>query len=322
MEVQTAINKMNQLGSSSRPFLFMFDFELTQAQVYQLDRLNPDILFDFEGFSNYSTYQQHRPVGLDILSKNKADYKLAFHKVQDEIQKGNSYLTNLTWRHEVDCREMSLKEIFLASRARYKLFYKDKFIVFSPESFVRITDDTISSFPMKGTIDADVPNAREMILNDVKEMAEHNTIVDLIRNDLSKVANNVAVDNFRYLEEIQSSDKNLLQVSSKISGKLKNDFREKIGTMFYSLLPAGSVSGAPKERTMGIIREAELHDRGYYTGVCGIFDGKNINSFVMIRYLTKSKNRLFYHSGGGITALSQMDKEYQEILDKIYVPTN
>ena len=79
---------------------------------------------------------------------------------------------------------------------------KDRFVVFSPEIFVKIRDEHIYSFPMKGTIDATLPDARRRILDDPKEMAEHATIVDLIRNDLSMVATEVMVARYRYIDEL------------------------------------------------------------------------------------------------------------------------
>jgi para-aminobenzoate synthetase component 1 len=86
-----------------------------------------------------------------------------------------------------------------------------------------------------------------------------------------------------------------------------------------TLLPAGSISGAPKKRTLEIIREAEGEPRGYYTGVFGIFDGQNLDSAVMIRFIEQSEKGLLYRSGGGITNLSQPEAEYQEMLDKVYL---
>ena len=173
---------------------------------------------------------------------------------------------------------------------------------------------------MKGTIDATTLNAKEKILNDPKELAEHVTIVDLIRNDISQVASNVRVERFRYVEEVKTHDRSLLQVSSEIVGDLPSDCASRIGDIIVSLLPAGSVSGAPKAKTLEIIREAEVVNRGYYTGVFGYFDGINLDSGVMIRFIEKDGDKLFYRSGGGITTQSNAKSEYQELIDKIYVP--
>jgi len=87
-----------------------------------------------------------------------------------------------------------------------------------------------------------------------------------------------------------------------------------------ALLPAGSVSGAPKKKTLEIIAENETDPRGYYTGVFGIFDGENVDSAVMIRYIEKSGDKLWYRSGCGITNQSECASEYKEMIDKVYVP--
>ena len=173
---------------------------------------------------------------------------------------------------------------------------------------------------MKGTIESEIENSEKRILEDTKEIAEHNTIVDLIRNDLSLIAENVSVDKFRYLELVKTNQKNLWQVSSQISGTLPNSYCENIGNIIFTLLPAGSISGAPKKKTVEIIKEAEKYERGYYTGVFGYFDGVNLDSCVLIRFLENNNGQFVYKSGGGITFMSEAEKEYEELLKKIYVP--
>jgi para-aminobenzoate synthetase component 1 len=175
---------------------------------------------------------------------------------------------------------------------------------------------------MKGTIDASLPDARERILNDPKEFSEHATIVDLIRNDLSQVATAVRVNRFRYIEEITAHRTSLLQVSSEISGKLPIDYHQQIGDIMYALLPAGSISGAPKNKTVEIIKQVEGNNRNYFTGVFGCFDGHQLDSGVMIRFIEKQDEQLVFKSGGGITAQSDLILEYQEMIDKVYVPIN
>ena len=86
------------------------------------------------------------------------------------------------------------------------------------------------------------------------------------------------------------------------------------------MLPAGSVTGAPKEKTVQIIRETEPFERGFYTGICGYFDGESLDSAVMIRFIEKTDNEMVFRSGGGITARSDASSEYLEMIDKVYVP--
>jgi len=315
--------RMNELGKQGEAFFFLFDFELNKPIVLTPKALkNKGIYFDINGKKNFK-YPEQLPKKKDIVLQKKplakTIYRKAFETVQQEINAGNSYLLNLTFPTKIQTN-LSLSEIFLRSQARYKLLMKSGLVVYSPEIFVQIQDGKIKSFPMKGTIAADIPNAKAIILADKKEKAEHSTIVDLIRNDLNLVATKVKVERFRYVEKIRTRQKDLLQVSSEITGTLPTNYAEQIGDILMKLLPAGSISGAPKKKTVEIIQAAEGQERGYYTGVFGYFDGKNLDSGVMIRYIEKNENGLYYRSGGGITTFSDCEKEYQELLDKIYVP--
>ena len=314
---QEVFEKMNELGSKRIPFLFLIDFLKTKGKIIPLNDFQNEIQFEIQSENEKFKYEiqfKKHPISFE-------EYQQQFQKVQENILLGNSYLTNLTCATPIEIN-LSLEEIYKYSQARYKLLWKDNFVCFSPETFVKIQDGMIYSYPMKGTIDASVENAEEKILNDPKEKAEHYTIVDLIRNDLSKVAKKVSVPKFRYLEEIKTNQKTLLQVSSEVRGELPDNFHEKLGDIFDALLPAGSISGAPKDKTVEIILEAEIYDRNFYTGVFGVFDGKNLDSAVMIRFIEQSQSGLIFKSGGGITHQSSAEDEYQEMIDKIYVPIN
>lgn len=311
---------MNDLGQRRIPFIFILDFELKKPVILKIGQITEDIYYKFNDVKNYQLSGiKQKNLQFDIFPINYKKYAEAFDRVIKEIQFGNSFLLNLTFATEIKTN-YSLKELFDISHAKYKLYFKDEFIVSSPEIFVQIKGNKIYTFPMKGTIDASVPNAEKIILNDLKETAEHYTIVDLLRNDLSLVAKNVKVNKFRYIDHLTTLHRTLLQVSSEIEGTLPNDFRSKLGDIFMALLPAGSVSGAPKKKTLEIIAENESDSRGYYTGVFGIFDGENVDSAVMIRYIEKSDDRLWYRSGCGITSQSECASEYKEMIDKVYVP--
>lgn len=315
------IKKLNKYGKTKTPILFIIDFDNKKPIILPLDKVNnKDILYNINGISNCKEKENGK---VDIhLTKDPVsfkDYERSFNKIQDELIKGNSFLINLTFSTPININ-LSLKDIFLLSRAKYKLFYKDKFVVFSPEQFVIIENNSISSFPMKGTINADIPNAADVIISNEKEFSEHITIVDLIRNDLGIVSKNVSVEKFRYIDEIKTNTSTLLQVSSKINGKLENKWNERLGEIINALLPAGSVTGAPKKKTVEIIKEVENYDRGYYTGIFGYFDGNRLESSVMIRFIERSNKHYIYKSGGGITVYSDPVYEYNELLDKIYVP--
>jgi len=320
------IETLNEWGRKKIPFLFLVDFEIQKPIAIKLIEVDPqEIFFSINGFSNDSHKNNASNVEVKLEFQNDAisyqEYKSKFDFIKDRLCYGDSFLTNLTKKTAIKLNQ-SLQQLYFLAKAKYKLFYKDEFLMFSPETFIKIENEKIFSYPMKGTIDASIENAKEIILSDAKETAEHITIVDLIRNDLSAVATDVKVTKFRYVDEVKTTSKNLLQVSSEVEGKLPPNYLSNLGTLLVSSLPAGSVSGAPKTKTLEIIRTAEGEDRGFYTGVFGYFDGTVLDSGVMIRYIEKQGDQFHYRSGGGITAQSEIQKEYQELIDKIYVPVD
>ncbi|HKI90528.1 MAG TPA: aminodeoxychorismate synthase component I, partial [Draconibacterium sp.] len=282
---ETILHEMNQLGKRRNSFAFLIDFQATKPHVFDLAHSSEKILWQIPGHSNVPSVQNSAKLNKWKMSPVSFEtYEKGFNLVKQRIYSGDTYLLNFTQPTIIETN-VSLEDIFYLSEARYKILLKNKFVCFSPETFVKIEKGKIFSFPMKGTIDADIENAEKIILNDSKELAEHNTIVDLIRNDLSMVAENVVVEKFRYLDRIDTNHKNLFQVSSRISGDLPENYTENIGNIIFALLPAGSVTGAPKKKTVEIITENEKYKRGYYTGIFGIFDGENLDSCVLIRYI-------------------------------------
>ena len=312
------------------------------------------------------------------------DYERSFNIVKSNIMAGNSYLTNLTCRVPVSCnlpleeifhrakgkyklllrrkrnqaedkahlKEEPQNKDYLKEEAQNKAHLKEEkieenltpFVCFSPETFVRIKGGRIYSYPMKGTLDASLPNAEKLLMEDQKEAAEHATIVDLIRNDLSRVAEDVRVDKYRYIDVLHTNKGDILQTSSEISGRLPEDYPHHLGEILDAQLPAGSITGAPKDKTMQIIQEAEGYDRGFYTGIMGIYDQGELNSAVMIRFIEeetspvdfeadgkknfkanagkkpKESRKLYFKAGGGITSKSDCRREYEEMIQKIYLP--
>ena len=305
---------INDLAKKRIPFLFISDFKAQKLKVIPLDSLDE---IEFEIREKYSKITHSH-----ILKKtpiNFSQYKKQFKQVIEKIKSGNTYLLNLTTQTNIQS-PLSLKEMYDVANAKYKLRYKDEFICFSPEQFIKIEDNLIHTYPMKGTIDASINNAKQKILSDEKEMAEHTMVVDLLRNDLSIKAKNVKVEDFRYVTEIDAGDKTLLQVSSHISGEVGSSWHENLGDILESLLPAGSISGTPKKSTLGIIEEVESYERGYFSGVFGVYDGDTFNSGVMIRFIEKVQDGFVYKSGGGITLDSDVNLEYNELIDKVYLP--
>lgn len=317
-----AIQLMNDWGAARQPFFFLIDFEQQRPMVLRLEDIHSsELLYDIEGRGNARGLSaQDTLVEWERQPIDMARYAQAFELVQREIQAGNSYLLNLAFPTQIHTK-LSLRQLFLRSRARYRIWLRGQFACFSPEPFVTIAaDGRIASFPMKGTIDAGLPNARQRLLDNEKERAEHATIVDLIRNDLSMIAKGVQVARYRYIEEVATHQGGLLQSSTEIAGQLPAGFHERLGELIFALLPAGSISGAPKAKTLEIIRAAEQLPRGYYTGVCGLFDGQSLDSGVMIRFVEQGPEGLIFKSGGGITARSRMEEEYEELIRKAYLP--
>ena len=313
--MQQWIGICNKLGEAENPFLFIVDYKMEKPLVFPTEEIPEHIYYSFNS-------KNERAQNIKLLFDNPEfdTYKKGYDLIQEHIARGDSYLVNYTVQTPLH-NDISLKQIYEAANSRYKLLIEDQFVMFSPETFVKINEDgIISTYPMKGTIEASIEHARTKILENPKEAAEHATVVDLLRNDLSRVAECVEVIKYRYIEEIATSSKNLLQVSSHIQGKLHKNWKGNIGTILSEMLPAGSVTGAPKTKTLDVISEAEIYDRGYYTGICGIFDGKKVDSAVMIRFVEQQDGKLLFKSGGGITSMSKITEEYNEIKNKIYVP--
>ena len=333
------VEQLNQWGHEKKPFVFLIDFEQKKPLAWLADQCPDYFQFKFTkassikksvttltetdqvsaiddaGFANSKVNFKSEglltkyPITLD-------DYQHKYNQVIDALYKGDSFLMNLTIPTPVQ-NKLDFQTYFDHAKSKYVIWLKEQFIAFSPETFIQIQNGKIATFPMKGTIDASLPNAKELLLNDPKEYAEHATIVDLLRNDLSRVASKVRVTNFRYYEEIPTQNGVIGQMSSAIEGELPTNYASKIGSILYDLLPAGSVSGAPKKKTAELIASIEGTDRGYYTGIAGYFDGINLDSCVLIRYLGANN---IYHSGGGVTFQSDMASEYQEMINKVYVP--
>ncbi len=320
---QQWISLMDSYGASRRPFLFVISYDAQRAYVWPADAIPGGVAFQLPSTSRVPpVVPLPEQIGFDVEAPTPQDYARAFHHVHEEICAGNSYLLNLCARSRLRTN-LRLRDFFHHASAPYKLLVEgseEKFCCFSPEPFVLIHAGEISSYPMKGTISADLPDAEHRLLADEKERCEHATIVDLIRNDLSRVSTRVHVPRYRYVERVETARKSIFQTSSEVRGSLPEGWEQQLGSMLAQLLPAGSISGAPKRKTCEIIAEAERMERGFYTGVFGYFDGTALESAVCIRFVEQQGEELFYKSGGGITAMSELQSEYEELVSKVYVP--
>lgn len=316
-----ARQRINELWQQARPFVFLINYDQTEVIVEEVCNLPSDeLLIDFPLFSNVGqAAPSTTPLQWYAEKHDRVHYEHQINEVKRQINAGNSYLANLTERIAIHTN-LSLRDIFLRAHAPYRCWLRHRFTCFSPEPFVRVDGTTISTFPMKGTIDANLPDAAQQLIGSAKEAAEHATIVDLLRNDLSMVAHDVTVDRYRYIEEVNSYRGTLLQTSSCITGQLHPPYTTHIGDALFTMLPAGSVTGAPKAKTVAFLEDIEDYSRGFYTGIMGYGDGQKLDSAVMIRFIENDEGKLYYKAGGGITAQSDNDSEYQEIIDKVYVP--
>ncbi|MFZ4581264.1 MAG: aminodeoxychorismate synthase component I, partial [Paludibacter sp.] len=237
------ISLINKLAHLNEPFLFIVDYKAENGYVINANSIDSQFIkFSLPNSLPEIRNEKRIDINWNIFPVSFQEYSTKFTYVREQIQQGNSFLVNLTQPTKIETN-CSLEEIYDNCTAKYKLWLKQQFVVLSPESFIQISDGKIASFPMKGTIDARIPDAENIILNDVKEKAEHATIVDLIRNDLSIVSDNVHVKRYRYIEKLQTNKADLLQVSSEIVGTLPTNYKDRLGDLIMSLLPAGSICG-------------------------------------------------------------------------------
>jgi para-aminobenzoate synthetase component 1 len=319
MTVVEAIARVNELTAQRLPFFLLVDFDLKTPRVFQPSEAEAlGIRFHFPTRPDFSQTAAP-PFRFSFSPPDYANYERKFQHVWRALQKGDTYLLNLTACSRIET-SWSLPDVYARAVAPYKVFVPGEWVSFSPESFVSIRDGEIATFPMKGTADASDPEALQNLLDNEKELAEHVTVVDLLRNDLSQVAQDVNVVRFRYPTYVQTERHRLIQLSSEIRGRVLPTYQKSLGELFFSLLPAGSVCGAPRARTWQIIREVEGESRGFYTGVAAWYDGVTLDSCVLIRFIEQRNNEFFFRSGGGITLGSRVELEFQELIDKVYVP--
>lgn len=314
-------DKINELAAIGQPFFFALNYELSEGIFTDNPQIQNNIYFEFNGKGNKKNNgkldQQYL---LKVYPQSIESYKSKFDKVQFAFEQNRIEVVNLTTRTHID-PGLTLEEVFILSNSKYQIYLPERFVCFSPERFVRISENgIISSNPMKGTIDASIPDAERIVLDDLKEIAEHTATAQLIVDELSAIASNVNITRFRYIDCVESKNRTLLQVSSEVTGKLPDDYKPHMGDIIFSLLPAGSIAGTPKKEALNVISETEEEPRGYYCGIAGYFDGKVLDTAVLIRYIELDSNQYYYKSGSGITKNSNCEKEFQEVLNKIYLP--
>jgi len=197
-------------------------------------------------------------------------------------------------------------------------FGERKIISNSPEMFLKANENRVETRPIKGTVKTSINEKtdkknRDYLLNSEKEQSELFMIIDLLRNDLSKVCevNSVRVLNEKKLEKYE----NVYHLVGIIEGKLsgKKDYIDLIKATF----PGGSITGCPKIRSIEIIKELEEYERNIYTGSIMILNNRFLDSSIVIRTAIIKDNAMYINSGGAITIDSKTEDEYQEMKNKI-----
>lgn len=188
----------------------------------------------------------------------------------------------------------------------------------SPETLVKLEDGVLHTFPLAGTRPrgkdaAEDERLRTELLGDEKERAEHNMLVDLGRNDLGKVSKYGSVEVEDYMAVLQYS--HVMHIGSTVRGEIRDD-KDSLDAV-DAVLPAGTLSGAPKIRAMEIINELENNKRGIYGGAIGYVDFTgNLDTCIAIRTVFKKNDKIFVRSGAGIVADSVPENEYHECINK------
>lgn len=254
----------------------------------------------------------------------KDEYKKSISKLKDYIVSGDVYIANMTQRFKCHNEEEAIdiyRKLRTINKAPFSalLNYEDfQIISSSPERFIQIIDGKASTRPIKGTRprgttkEEDEKNKLEL-LNSEKDRAELLMVVDLERNDFSKVCKSgtVKVTELFKLEEYAT----VFHLVSTIEGELEKDISAV--KCIRECFPGGSITGTPKIRAMEIIEELEGLKRNIYTGTIGYFDFRGNADFnIVIRTIVKRGNKAYFGVGGGITYDSIEEDEYNETIDK------
>jgi para-aminobenzoate synthetase/4-amino-4-deoxychorismate lyase len=261
-------------------------------------------------------------------------YAAAFGEVQEHIAAGDTYQVNLTFPLSAAFSGLAdemYASLVAAQQPRYAahVWHEDAHLLsVSPERFFAIEDGRITTRPMKGTAprgrwtEEDETKRRSLFASE-KDRAENLMIVDLLRNDLGRIAEfgSVVVDELFTIEKYQT----VWQMTSEVSATLRAD--ADLEDVFAALFPCGSVTGAPKARSMEIIADLEEDHRGPYCGAVGFIppgdglEGASFNVAIRTAVVDESEGVARYSVGGGITWDSSIESEYEEALTKARVLT-
>lgn len=257
-------------------------------------------------------------------SFSKEEYCNIVEKAKNYIKEGEIFQVVPSNRIEADI-EGSLFDTYRVLRTTnpspYMFYFSSEDIEIagaSPETLVKLQDNKIYTFPLAGTrargkTEEEDQKLEKELLNDEKELAEHNMLVDLGRNDIGKISEIGSVKVNKYLSVEKFS--HVMHIGSTVEGILRSDLDPL--SAIDSILPAGTLSGAPKIRACEIINELENNKRGIYGGAIGYVDlSGNLDTCIAIRIAFARNNKVFIRSGGGVVADSIPENEHQETLNK------
>lgn len=256
-----------------------------------------------------------------VKNLSKKEYEKAFNQIKDELASGNSYQINFTNELQISTKASSkdiITSLLSRQKSRYFGYFKSEFceiISFSPELFFKLKGKKITFAPMKGTIKRGQNRDEDRVLknklkNDPKNRSENLMIVDLLRNDMSKI---IKIGSLKLKEPMKIIKlKTLFQAISPLKARLKSRNLNKI---FEAVYPCGSITGAPKLATMRIIERLEGRNRGVYCGAMGVISHKRAEFSVPIRTLQKwTKDEYYrYGVGSGVVWDSKCDDEFAEL---------
>lgn len=255
---------------------------------------------------------------------SKEEYCNMVKRAKEYIREGDIFQVVLSNRMEAEA-EGSLLDTYRILRCTnpspYMFYFSSDDIELSgasPETLVKLENGTLYTYPLAGTrprgaTPEEDEDLEEELLADKKELAEHNMLVDLGRNDIGKISKIGTVKVQEYMNILRFS--HVMHIGSTVTGKIRDD-RDALDAV-DSILPAGTLSGAPKLRACEIIGELEGCNRGVYGGAIGYIDFRgNMDTCIAIRLAYKKKGKVYVRSGAGIVADSVPEKEYEECINK------
>lgn len=308
--------------------LIIFDLEKNKKYITDIDGNSENIerILNIIKYGSSIEEESVREKSENKFYSNfiKEDYKKSISKLKDYIKSGDVYIANMTqrfWCENNDEAFSIYKKLRSINKAPFSAFlnFEDfQIISSSPERFIQVKDNKAHTRPIKGTrprgkyLEEDEKNKLELI-NSKKDRAELLMVVDLERNDFSKVCKPHTVkvtENFK-LEEYAT----VFHLVSTVEGELKDNVSSV--KCIKECFPGGSITGTPKIRAMEIIEELEGLKRNIYTGSIGYFDFRGNADFnIVIRTIVKRGNKAYFGVGGGITYDSIEEDEYNETIDK------